>query len=124
MHPDKIRFFFKLILLTVPCIIYFRLDLSIKKSSRFILLDTLSKNDEKNQIKTSQSINACIFILVRNRDLHTLTNTIGLFEKQFNHKYNYPYLLVNDEQFTDEFKETIEKLTKSKTNLLRKWICD
>ena len=114
MHRDKIRFFFIFILLAVSFILYFRVDLSIKKSSRFILLDTLSNNDENNQIKTSQSINACIFILVRNEDLPTLANTIRLFEKQFNHKYNYPYLLVNDEQFTDEFKETILKTTKSK----------
>ncbi len=65
----------------------------------------------KAQIHT---VNACIFVLLMNKDLCDLITTIIQFEKNFNHKYNYPYVLMSDEEFTDEFKATIQKYTRSK----------
>ncbi|PVG02219.1 putative mannosyltransferase [Serendipita vermifera] len=36
-------------------------------------------------------------------------------EDRFNRKYNYPYVFLNDEPFTDEFKEWTSRLASSKT---------
>jgi alpha 1,2-mannosyltransferase len=69
---------------------------------------------ESHNSKTNLSkINACIFILVKNNGLKDLINTMEQFDKQFNHRYNYPYVLINDQEFTHEFKNTVRKHTKS-----------
>lgn len=58
-----------------------------------------------------QKENACIFILCRNTDIAGLTETIQIFENKFNKKYKYPYVVVNDVEFTEEFKAQFKKLT-------------
>jgi alpha 1,2-mannosyltransferase len=40
-----------------------------------------------------------------------ITNTI---KSRFNRKYQYPYVFLNDEEFSDEFKESIKSLTSAK----------
>ncbi|KAJ1960221.1 hypothetical protein IWQ62_004310, partial [Dispira parvispora] len=57
--------------------------------------------------------NACFVILARNRELAGLIHTIPDLEKRFNNKYNYPYVFLNDKPFTNGFKKTIRKYTKS-----------
>lgn len=34
-------------------------------------------------------------------------------ETRFNHRYNYPYVFLNDEPFTEEFKLAVAKQTAS-----------
>jgi len=36
------------------------------------------------------------------------------FESNFNEDYNYPYIFMNDEVFTQDFKDTVLNLTKSR----------
>ncbi|KAF0521234.1 glycosyltransferase family 15 protein [Gigaspora margarita] len=57
------------------------------------------------------SVNAAIIVLVKNSELDRLLITMENFEDRWNKKYNYPYVFLNDEEFTQEFKD----LTKSKT---------
>jgi alpha 1,2-mannosyltransferase len=64
--------------------------------------------------KYSTQINACILLVLRNSDLCDLIKTVLKFEKNFNRKYNYPYVLLSNELFSDEFKQTIVKYTQSK----------
>ena len=63
------------------------------------------------QIETK--INACILILTRNSDLSKITELIQQFEKIFNKKQSYPYVLFNDEPFTNEFKYHFTTLTNA-----------
>jgi alpha 1,2-mannosyltransferase len=68
-------------------------------------------NNNNNNVKL---VNACIIIVLRNKDLCDLITTITQFEKNFNQIYNYPYVLMSDEPFDEEFKQTIVKYTQSK----------
>ncbi|KAI5165810.1 alpha 1,2-mannosyltransferase [Nematocida sp. AWRm79] len=61
--------------------------------------------------ETVQKESACIFILCRNSDISGLKPTITKFEKYFNKKYQYPYVLVNDVPFTEDFKKEFTSLT-------------
>lgn len=56
---------------------------------------------------------ACIFILCRNSDIGGLKETIRRFEDNFNRKFKYPYLVVNNEIFTEEFKREFQSLTEN-----------
>ncbi|CAG8455513.1 11469_t:CDS:2 [Ambispora leptoticha] len=68
----------------------------------------------KNTTHTKRA-KAVFVVLVRNRDIHDLRASMRELEDRFNHKYNYPYLFLNDEEFTDEFKRLSSAMTKAKT---------
>ena len=70
--------------------------------------------NQKSTIKTSSKPNACLFILIRNDELNKWIDTMKEFETNFNSKFNYPYIFTNDVPFTQEFKDTVLNLTKSK----------
>ncbi|CCE89626.1 glycosyltransferase family 15 protein TDEL_0A02940 [Torulaspora delbrueckii] len=52
--------------------------------------------------------NDILLTLVRNSELTDMIDTIERFEKSFNSKYHYQWWFMNDEEFTDEFKEAVE----------------
>ncbi|KAG0964411.1 hypothetical protein G6F35_003261 [Rhizopus arrhizus] len=56
---------------------------------------------------------AVIVILVRNNELNPMRRTLREFEDRFNRKFNYPYVFLNDEPFSDEFKQSISALTNA-----------
>lgn len=49
--------------------------------------------------------NATFAMLVRNSDLSGIMSSIRQIEDRFNRKFNYPYVLLNDEPFTEDFKK-------------------
>jgi alpha 1,2-mannosyltransferase len=51
--------------------------------------------------------NATFVILARNSDLDNTVRSIRRVEDRFNTRHHYPYVLLNDEPFTDEFKKYI-----------------
>ena len=57
--------------------------------------------------------NACIIVLLRNRDLKRFIQTMTKVEKNFNNRYNYPYILFNDGNFDENFRKTIKQYTNS-----------
>lgn len=67
------------------------------------------------QWKNKTRANAAFVILTRNGELETLRKTIQQLEARFNHKFNYPYVFLNDVEFTQEFKELTSSMTSSKT---------
>lgn len=69
----------------------------------------------ENVTEESNSANACFVVLIRNTDLHSFRPTMRQLEDRFNHKYNYPYVFLNDVPFTEEFKKYTSALTKAKT---------
>jgi alpha 1,2-mannosyltransferase len=66
--------------------------------------------------KNTTRIKACFVVLVRNGDIHDLRWTMRQLEDRFNRKYNYPYVFLNDVDFTDEFKELSQSMTKAETH--------
>ncbi|KAJ1930131.1 hypothetical protein IWQ60_000605 [Tieghemiomyces parasiticus] len=60
-----------------------------------------------------ERVKGVFVVLVRNKELHELRWSLRQLEDRFNHKYNYPYVFLNDRPFTDEFKNTISWITKA-----------
>jgi alpha 1,2-mannosyltransferase len=54
--------------------------------------------------------NASIVILARNSDLTGVMKSIKQMEDRFNKRFRYPYVLLNEEQFTDQFKECVASM--------------
>ncbi|KAJ1950637.1 hypothetical protein EC988_004317, partial [Linderina pennispora] len=61
--------------------------------------------------RINHPVRAAFVILARNSELHDLRATVRQLEDQFNHRYRYPYVFLNDEPFTDEFKQNMEWAT-------------
>ncbi|KAI7877573.1 glycosyl transferase [Lichtheimia hyalospora FSU 10163] len=62
-----------------------------------------------------EPVRACFVILVRNRELDGIVSTIRQVEDRFNKKFNYPYVFLNDDDFTEEFKQRTSELTRAET---------
>ncbi|KAJ2770504.1 alpha-1,2-mannosyltransferase ktr1 [Coemansia nantahalensis] len=58
-----------------------------------------------------ERVNGAIVVLVRNSELHGLRSSMRMFEDRFNRRYKYPYVLLNDEPFTEEFRDGIAAIT-------------
>jgi hypothetical protein len=65
------------------------------------------------KVNQNEKVNACFFVLSRNKDLNDLIKTIQQIENAFNHNYNYPYVIVGDTEFTNYFKKQIKIQTNS-----------
>ncbi|KAJ7666727.1 glycolipid 2-alpha-mannosyltransferase-domain-containing protein [Mycena polygramma] len=51
--------------------------------------------------------NATFVILARNSDLDNTVRSVREVEDRFNTRHHYPFVLLNDEPFTDEFKRRV-----------------
>ena len=49
--------------------------------------------------------NAVMLMLARNNELEGAVNSVRRLEEKFNKRYHYPWVFLNDELFTDEFKQ-------------------
>ncbi len=58
--------------------------------------------------------NAVILILCRNSDMGGIISSIENFEKRFNNKFKYPYVFLNDQEFTEEFKKKLTDVCKNR----------
>ncbi|CDS03762.1 hypothetical protein LRAMOSA01163 [Lichtheimia ramosa] len=67
-----------------------------------------------NTTSTSERANAVIVILCRNNELNAMRRTMREFEDRFNRQYQYPYVFLNDENFTDVFQNAIRQMTTAK----------
>ena len=50
-------------------------------------------------------VNAVMLILARNNELESTVNSVRQLEEKFNKRFHYPWVFLNDEPFTDEFKQ-------------------
>ncbi|KAJ2685742.1 hypothetical protein IWW39_004092, partial [Coemansia spiralis] len=66
-----------------------------------------------DQPAEGERVNAAIVALVRNSELDGLRKSIRMFEDRFNRRYKYPYVLLNDQNFTQEFRDGIAAITKN-----------
>ncbi|KAI8318328.1 putative mannosyltransferase [Martensiomyces pterosporus] len=58
----------------------------------------------------TERVSAAFVILTRNGDLKDLRETLVQLEDRFNRRYHYPYVFLNNEPFSDEFKEKISQV--------------
>lgn len=59
--------------------------------------------------KKGQRPKACFVSLVRNEELDELLSSIGYVERKFNHQFHYPWVFMNEVEFTEDFKEKVTK---------------
>ncbi|KAJ2238362.1 hypothetical protein H4R99_000284 [Coemansia sp. RSA 1722] len=57
-----------------------------------------------------EKASAAFVILTRNKDLKDLRETLVQLEDRFNRRYHYPYVFLNNQPFSDEFKEKISSV--------------
>jgi alpha 1,2-mannosyltransferase len=55
--------------------------------------------------------NAAIVMLARNTDLNGIIVSMKQMEDRFNKKFRYPYVFLNEEEFSSEFQSRIRELT-------------
>lgn len=60
---------------------------------------------------TERKANATFVILARNGDLNGIANSIKQMEDRFNKQFQYPYVFLNEQPFSDEFKQRVTELT-------------
>lgn len=58
--------------------------------------------------------NAAIVMLARNGDLNGVISSMKQMEDRVNKKFHYPYVFLNDEPFSDDFKTRVSEITDSK----------
>lgn len=51
--------------------------------------------------------NATFVFLCRNSDIEGVVSSIQQVEDRFNRRYQYPWVFLNEEPFTEEFKECV-----------------
>ncbi|KAJ2305855.1 alpha-1,2-mannosyltransferase ktr1 [Coemansia sp. RSA 2706] len=76
----------------------------------------VSHSIEVNSTKAEDDsglLRAALVALVRNSELQGIRSTIRQIDDRFNNKFHYPYIFLNDEEFTEEFKEGVRTLTKA-----------
>lgn len=54
--------------------------------------------------------NATILMLARNSDLKEAIDALTSFESQFNHRFHYPVVFLNNEPWTNEFKQGVSTI--------------
>lgn len=87
-----------------------RLALELKRSLRQV-------EDFKDKVKAQHleqtRVKATFIALARNSELTPMLHTMAQIEATFNKEYRYPYLFLNDEEFSEEFKRKITASTKA-----------
>ncbi|KIY70889.1 glycosyltransferase family 15 protein [Cylindrobasidium torrendii FP15055 ss-10] len=59
----------------------------------------------------SRKANAAIVMLARNSDLNGIISSMKQLEDRFNKKFQYPYVFLNEQEFSETFKTRITELT-------------
>ncbi|KAL1917859.1 uncharacterized protein VTP21DRAFT_3693 [Calcarisporiella thermophila] len=64
---------------------------------------------------TTRRARAAFVVLARNWDIYSIRYTMQQMEDRFNRKYGYPWVFLNDEDFSEDFKIFTRAITKSPT---------
>ncbi|KAK6204921.1 glycolipid 2-alpha-mannosyltransferase-domain-containing protein [Scheffersomyces amazonensis] len=62
--------------------------------------------------------NATIISLVRNSEIGDIEKTMSTFEEKFNKKFRYTYTFINDEEFSQEFKDKVKSFSLAPMNFV------
>ena len=55
--------------------------------------------------------NAVFLMLCRNEEVDGAVKSIRELEDRFNHKYHYPWVFLNEVEFTEDFKKCVHVVT-------------
>jgi len=66
--------------------------------------DTLSESDLA-QGQVNRRANATFVMLARNSDVDSAVRSVREVQDRFNRKFGYPWIFLNEEPFSDEFKK-------------------
>lgn len=87
---------------------HLRSDSEISKENSKIPLDYFIPEGVKNDtLLYDRRANATFVVLARNSDADGAVRSIHEMEDRFNRHYKYPYVLLNEEPFTYEFKKCV-----------------
>ena len=65
--------------------------------------ESLSEYDKGSN--GTRRANAVLLMLVRNSELEDALSSVTQLEERFNKRFGYPWVFLNDEPFSDEFKQ-------------------
>lgn len=92
---------------------------SSSSSSRDDIQQSLSPEEAEYARLTDASqerVKAAFVVLARNQEIYSLRSSMRHLEDRFNHKYNYPWIFLNEQPFTDEFKNLTRQMTKAEVH--------
>ena len=69
--------------------------------------------DPHKAAENQPRVNATFVMLARNSELEGVLHTIDSIERHFNQWFNYPYVFLNNDPFSDTFKELVTNATSS-----------
>jgi len=86
--------------------------ISTDKAYQNLLPAILTEGEERVEISADIAAappprhlaNATLFMLARNSDVDSAVNSVREVEDRFNHKYGYPWVFLNEQPFSDDFK--------------------
>ena len=80
-------------------------------------------NSSNGSIPNHDRANATFVFLCRNSDIHGVVSSIQQLEDRFNRRHGYPWVLLNEEPFTEDFKRCVAKSIDFPfvTNLYHLW---
>ena len=61
-------------------------------------------HDGNEMPATTERANATLLMLARNSDVDSAVTTVKQLEDRFNGKYHYPWVFLNEQPFSDDFK--------------------
>ena len=74
------------------------------------LYETIGSNTSTsmpNQPPQRHRANATLLMLARNSDVDDAVRAVRELEDRFNHKYRYPWVFLNEQAFSDDFKRYV-----------------
>lgn len=71
---------------------------------------TEPKVDDLKRAGDTGRANATLLVLVRNRELNKVADTVNQIEKHFNSKFNYPYVFLNNNLFSPRFESLMRQV--------------
>ncbi|KAJ2333689.1 hypothetical protein GGI00_002209, partial [Coemansia sp. RSA 2681] len=83
-------------------------------NGEYILKSAHSTHSKTTSDGNNTRLRAAMVALVRNSELDEIRSTIRQVEDRFNREFGYPYIFLNDEDFTDEFKDMVQAETNAK----------
>ncbi|KAL0568552.1 hypothetical protein V5O48_013431 [Marasmius crinis-equi] len=69
--------------------------------------------EDNDTLAFDRRANATFVVLARNSDLENTVRSIRRMEDRFNRVHQYPYVILNEEPFTDVFKERVSNVITS-----------
>ncbi|KAI9492521.1 nucleotide-diphospho-sugar transferase [Zychaea mexicana] len=70
---------------------------------------------QQHQQQQPPRVKGAFVALARNREVHAMRSSMRYLEDRFNHKYKYSWIFLNEEPFTEEFKNLTRSMTDAET---------